>query len=105
MGKIVQERLGLFREGVLGSVPRAVEPPDVTGRTTVVERVQHRQHRRHAHARAGEHDRPLTVVEDEQSAWGSDRYLVADADVGTDVLAGGAVRFDLDADPVRGIRR
>ena len=40
-----------------------------------------------------------------ESARGSDLQLVADADVGADVLAGGAVRFDLDADPVVGIAR
>ena len=75
------------------------------GRTAVVERVQHRQHRRHADARAGEHDRPLAVVEDEGSAWGADLQPVADSDVRADVVAGGAVRFDLDADPVVGITR
>ena len=103
--QIVQQCLGLLGEGVLGSVPRAVKPPDLTGRTTVVERVQHSQHRRHTDARADENDRPLSDVEDEQTAWGSDFYLVADAEVGADVLAGGAVRFDLDTDPVGGIPR
>ena len=64
--------------------------------------MQHRQHRRHADSGADEHDGLLPVVEDEQSAWGSDLQLVADTDVGADVVAGGAVRFDLDADPVVG---
>ena len=77
-----------------------MQPPNVARRTAVVERVQHRQHGRHADSGADEHDRLLTVVEDERSAWGSDLQLIADTDVVADVVTGGAVRFNFDADPV-----
>ena len=85
---------------MLRPVARAVQPPDVTRRSLVVERVQHREHRRDAHPGAHEHDRARGVVERERAAWGTDLEPVTDSHAGADVVTGRALHLDFDADPV-----
>ena len=95
-----EERAGFGGEGVVAAAARAVQPPDLPLGVLLRERVEHGERWSGADARAHEQHGGLGAVEDEGAARRRDLELVADAEAGVQIAAGGSVGFALDGDPV-----
>src|SRR6516165_4297306 len=94
--QLLEQSTRLLAERVLRTIARSVEPPNRVARLLGRQGVQHRQHRRHANARAQQHDRLAARTEGEAAARRADLHvaprLYARAQIGT----GEAVFFLLD---------
>lgn len=100
VGELGQERLGLFREGVVGAVVGGVDPPDGAWVSCGGELVEHGEHGSGTDPCGEEDDRAGAFFEYEGSAGAGDVHEVTGAERGMDVAADFPVGLVLDADAV-----
>src|SRR5262245_4244752 len=77
-----------------------VQPQDLPCRSGRRQRVQHRQNRRRPDARAEQHNRPLSRLQNETSARQTDVESIAHPDMVPKVVSSYTIGLDLHADSI-----
>jgi hypothetical protein len=92
-------------EGMIQAAARSIDPPDRARRGECRQRVEHGQHRRHAHAGTQQHYRAVAVPQGERAAGRAHVEDVAHPNLPNQVSAGDSVRLLLDGDAITGAVR
>src|SRR5262249_6589093 len=101
-----KERARFAGERMLATATGAVQPPDLSLRVPLCERMKHREHRRYPDAGTDKQHRCVGPVEGEGAAGRCDVELPADGEPAVEIAARSTVVFALDGDPVvAGVRR
>jgi hypothetical protein len=93
------------REGMMLPIAGPVKPQDLPHGLGLGHRVQHRQNGRRADSRAEKHDRTLSGLQDEASAWRADVESVTHPHLVAQMSSGGPIWLDLHADSIALRRR
>jgi hypothetical protein len=95
-----QESPGLCGERVLAAVAGALQPPDLSVRVLLRQRLQHREDGGGADPGADQQHRCICLIEEEGPPWSGDLQLVANRQTRVQITAGDAVGFAFDGDPI-----